>query len=162
MGLLGSCQGSLPFSVKLWHQRRTKVSFRGHTREQKFKSLTTQELFWTHVCSSQEPGGLRPVGKGPGCRTPTSWAVSAHLPSEGLAASKLIEARTADGRSLLPWEGRGQGSPGRTWIRFRILVLATMISAFHATPKGVPEGGTLCRANQVTLRSAESHRAQIL
>lgn len=134
MGLLGSCQGSLPFSVKLWHQRRAKVSFQGRTREQKLevsdRGRRCSGPVWP--CSSQEPeGGLRPVGKGRACRTLTSGAVSTHLPSQGLATSKPVEARTADGRSLLPREGRGQGSPGRTWAPAQQRTVGTAPSRPH-------------------------------
>lgn len=46
MGLLGSCQGSLPFSMKLWHQSHAKVSFRGAAPEKRNLRLRQlQKLF---------------------------------------------------------------------------------------------------------------------
>lgn len=72
MGLLGSCQGSLPFSVKLWHQRHAKVSFRGRTREQKLKSPTTAGAVLDPCLLFPGAGGSQASGQG-------AWMPHPHL-----------------------------------------------------------------------------------
>lgn len=100
VGLLGSCQGPLPFSVKLWHQSHAKVSFRGTALEK--RNLRLQQ---PQSCSGSESGLALPRNRGSQASGQGAWTPHHHLVGtasihprlRGLARSKPIEARTADG-----------------------------------------------------------------